>query len=454
MLVSERLTVAQHGDSEPMREPLDRRSFLRLGGAAGAALTMSPAALTVAGAAEMPSYAQLPAWSPARAASSESFWRQVRALYAPDPSIIDFDNGNSGAAPTPVIEAYVRRARSLCAAPNVHYSRLSSDTGNAHYTRTAALLHTTIDELAMVLNATSGLNAIIHGFPFVSGDEIIVTNHEYPDMVDTLHRRAKRDGLVVRTIAVPGVEEDRLALVARFRATVSSRTKLLLLSHVSAWNGEILPVPELCAEARAHGIAVLVDAAQSVGYLDVHFADWGCDFLAASMHKGLGAPHATGVLVVRKDWIGKIEPLHPPTWDISKFPVDQYGWTGTANVAAQATLADAIVALERIGMARKRARLMHLASEWQALAHDIKGFQLLTPPPGARSFGFCAFALDHMPSKVVAERLRKEFRIVVQDKASRPYRPFNNAVRVTPQPFASLAEMQQLVVALRMIART
>jgi hypothetical protein len=65
---------------------------------------MSPAALAAAGAAEMPSLAQLPALSPARAAISESFWRQVRAMYAPDRSIIDFDNGNSGPAPTSVIE--------------------------------------------------------------------------------------------------------------------------------------------------------------------------------------------------------------------------------------------------------------------------------------------------------------------------------------------------------------
>ncbi|MBK9411378.1 MAG: aminotransferase class V-fold PLP-dependent enzyme [Gemmatimonadetes bacterium] len=432
---------------------MHRRRLLQLGGAAGAALALSPAALASALAAESPTLPQLPAWSPARAATSESFWRQVRAMYAPDPQVIDFDNGNSGAAPTAVIDAYVRRARLLCAAPNVHYPRLNSDDVNANYTRTAALLHTSVDELAMVPNATIGLNTILHGFPLERGDEVVITNHEYPDMVDTLHRRAKREGIVVRTIAVPSIDDDHLALVLRFRAAVTSRTKLLLVSHVSAWNSEILPVKALCAEARAHGVAVLVDAAQSIGYLDVDFADWGCDFLALSMHKGLGAPIATGALVIRKDWLGKVEPLHPPTWDTSKFPVDQYGWTGTANVAAQATLPDAIAAQERIGVSRKRARLVQLAGAWQAMARDIKGFRLLTPTTEERSFGFCAFALDHVPSRVVAERLRAEFRILVQDKASRPYRPYDNAVRVTPQPFASLDETRRFVAALRTIAR-
>ncbi|MDQ3487082.1 MAG: aminotransferase class V-fold PLP-dependent enzyme [Acidobacteriota bacterium] len=435
-------------DKQPL--PVDRRTFLQLGGAAGAALCTSPVALASTLAAEPPAPPQLPALSPPRAATSESFWRQVRRLYAPDPSVIDFDNGNSGPAPTAVIDAYLRHARLVCAAPNVHYGL---NPAEAVFTRTAALLHTTIDVLAMVPNATTGLNTILHGFPLVRGDEVIVTNHEYPDMVETLNRRAMREGLVVRTIAAPDIGDDSLALVSRFRAAVTSRTKLLLVSHVSAWNSEIFSVAELCAEARAHGVAVLVDAAQSVGYLDVDFAGWGCDFLATSMHKGMGAPIATGVLVVRKDWFGKVEPLHPPTWDTSKYPVAQYAWTGTANVAAHATLPDAIAAQERIGLARKRARLAYLAAEWHSMARDIKGFRVLTPMTADRSFGWCSFAIDHVPSKVVAERLRKEFQILVQDKASRPYRPYDNAVRVSPQPFATPAELQRFTTALRTIAR-
>ncbi len=119
-----------------------------------------------------------------------------------------------------------------------------------------------------------------------------------------------------------------------------------------------------------------------------------------------------------------------------------------------------VVLFRRDGLAsssassRLRARLMHLALEWQAMARDIKGFRVLTPMTAERSFGFCAFALDDVPSKVVAERLRKEFHIVVQNKAARPYLPYDNAVRVTPQPFASRAEIQQFVAALRVIART
>lgn len=432
--------------------PIPRRVFLQLGGVAGAALVASPAALASEMAAESPTSVQLPTWSAQRAASSEWFWRQVRSLYAPDPKAVDLDIANSGSAPTAVVDAYVRRARLLCAAPNTHYERLFSD--ESVYARTASLLHATLDEVAMVPNATTGLNTILHGFPLASGDEVIVTNHEYPDMMETLHRRARREGIVIRTIRVAGIEEDRLSLVTRLRAAITSRTKLLLVSHVSAWNSEILPVAELCAEARAHGVAVLVDAAQSVGYMDVNFAGWGCDFLAMSMHKGIGAPIATGVLAIRKEWFGKIEPLHPPTWDVGKFPIELYAWTGTANVAAQATIPDAIAAQERIGVSRKRARLMHLAAEWQASARDIKGFRLLTPTAAERSFGFGAFALDHVPSKTVQERLRREFGMVVQDKASRPYRPFDNAVRVSPQPFTSIAELQRFVSALRTIART
>lgn len=83
-----------------------------------------------------------------------------------------------------MIDAYLRRARLLCAAPNVHDPRFLS--GNVVHTPIATLLHTSIDELALVPNVTQGLNTILHGFPLVPGDEVIVINHEYPDMIETL----------------------------------------------------------------------------------------------------------------------------------------------------------------------------------------------------------------------------------------------------------------------------
>jgi len=241
-------------------------------------------------------------------------------------------------------------------------------------------------------------------------------------------------------------------LVTRVERAITPRTKLMLVSHVSAWTAEILPVAELCTAARSRGIAVLVDAAQSVGYLDVKFRAWGCDFVGMSLHKGMGAPIATGVLLVRKDWFGRVEPLHPPTWDISKYPIDQYSWTGTANVAASAAIPEAIAVQRGIGLARKCARLRYLASYWHERVRNLRGVQILTPETPSRSFGFSSFAIDGVPSRDVEERMRRQHKILVQDKASRPFRPVDNAVRVSPQPYTTPQELDRLVRAIAEIA--
>ena len=171
-------------------------------------------------------------------------------------------------------------------------------------------------------------------------------------------------------------------------------------------------------------MAVVVDAAQSIGYLDIAFTSWGCDFVVASLHKGMGAPLASGVLLMRREWFGRVDPLRPPTWDFSEFPIEQYAWAGTANVAASASVADAVQ--QRIGIARKRARLQRLAAYRHERVRRLARVRPLTPSDPSRTFGFSSFAVDGVQSSVVAERMRKDYRIILQDKASRPYRPFEN----------------------------
>lgn len=435
-------------DSTPS---MRRRDFVRLSGLATAAGILPASLAGQARDARDGDLGQWSAHSPEQLADDERYWQRVRALYTPPPDLLDLDNANAGAVPASVIATYVKNVRTLNGAPSVHYPRLNSAMES--YEQLASLLDTTIDEIALVPNATSGLDCILRGFPLESGDEVLVTNHEYPDMVQTLALRARREGIVVKTVPIPTPDSDALQLVNAFEQAVTARTRLVLVSHASAWSGEVLPVRELCAAARARNVAVLVDAAQSIGYVDIAFRSWGCDFLAASLHKGMGAPLATGVLVVRKDWIGRVEPLHPPTWDYSKYPIDQYAWTGTANVAASASIAEAVAVQQRIGIARKRARLQWLASHWHERVRSLDGVRLLTPTAPTRSFGFSSFAIEGVPSSEVADRLRKEHRIIVQDKASRPHRPFDSAVRVSPQPYTTPRELDRLVAAITAIAR-
>ncbi len=171
----------------------------------------------------------------------------------------------------------------------------------------------------------------------------------------------------------------------RLNSFEDSYERLAALLDTTVDEIALLPVREVCAAARARDVAVVVDAAQSIGYLDISVRTWGCDFVAASLHKGMGAPLATGVLAMRKEWFGRVEPLHPPTWDFSKYPIEQYAWTGTANVAASASLAERpvaqlwlfVVCHRRVPVVRGRR------SPAQGLPHHRAG-QGVTPAPPLR----------------------------------------------------------------------
>ena len=393
---------------------------------------------------------ELPAFT---AVDDEAYWATVRAQYEPPTDYIDFDQANTGATPLPVFEAYVRRARFLSRAPADRFeSQWGEDFEKDAKPAVARFLGAEPAQVALVGSATVALNTVLHGFPLRPGDEILVTDHEYPDMIETIQQRARRYGVLLRRVTVPAPGEDGNALVARVDAAITPRTKLLLISQVSAWNAEVLPVKAVTAAARAKGVAVLVDAAQSVGILDVRFDELGCDFLGASLHKAIGAPIASGVLVMRKEHIGRVEPLHPPSWDSPEYPMDRYEWSGAFQLSALSTAGDAVRFQERIGVAQKRARLRYLGDRWQSRVAAVPRIRLLTPRAPERSFGTAAVAVDGVSSTELYERLRKDFGIATQAKNGR-HSPFREALRISPAAHASVAEVDRLADALIRIAR-
>ncbi|HXG69326.1 MAG TPA: aminotransferase class V-fold PLP-dependent enzyme [Gemmatimonadaceae bacterium] len=432
---------------------MERRDFLQLS-ALGAAGVLWPRVYPGStGALEELATATLLPGVP-ESATDEAFWRRIRALYTPPTDYLDFAHANISPTSISVFDAFAERSRWLSQAPAERvFGTIWGDEDAGAYPALAALLGTQLERVAFMANSTTALNTILHGFPLERGDEILVTNHEYPDMVETILQRSRREGISMRIVPVPGSHESRLALVDRVAAAISPRTKLLLISHVSAWSGEILPVAEVTAAARDRGVAVLVDAAQSVGMLDVSFDAIGCDFLATSLHKWLGAPLASGALVMRPEHVERVWPLHPPSWDTTEYPMTRFTWTGTINSAAPAGVVDAIAFQRTLGADRKRARTRYLGDYWQSRLADVPKVRLLTPRDPVRSFGVASFMVEGVPSDALVKHLRQRKGLLVQSKAGR-HSPFANAVRVSPGPYTTPGELDRLVAAVREVARS
>jgi L-cysteine/cystine lyase len=144
----------------------------------------------------------------------------------------------------------------------------------------AALVGVGAEHIALTASTTDGCNIVLAGLELGPGDEIVTTTDEHFGLLGPLHASGAR---VV--VAEPHPE--------RIEAAVTSRTRLVALSHVLWTTGAVLPVHEL---REATGLPILVDGAQSVGVMPVDVG--GLDYYTISGQKWLCGPEGTGALVV------------------------------------------------------------------------------------------------------------------------------------------------------------
>src|SRR5688572_32847485 len=87
-------------------------------------------------------------------------------------------------------------------------------------------------------------------------------------MLTTLRQRERREGLVLKLVQIPIPPKDVSEITAAFERGITSRTKLILVSHQVNITGQITPVKTICDMARARGIETIVDGAHSFAQFD------------------------------------------------------------------------------------------------------------------------------------------------------------------------------------------
>jgi selenocysteine lyase/cysteine desulfurase len=213
-----------------------------------------------------------------------------------------------------------------------------------------------------------------------------------------------------------------------------------------------MPVNELVRMARARGIDVIVDVAQSWGQLDYQLPALGADFIGGNLHKWIGAPLGLGFLHIRKDRLRDIG-VHLGDEDYGPGDIRSRVHSGTLNAAAIMSIPAALKLHEQIGTANKGARLRQLRDHWVAQARELPRLQILTPDEPGMSGAVTSFRVrDHTTPEANAalvDRLLNEFGILTVIRRG----PVGGAcIRVTPALFTSAAQLDRLVAALRVIA--
>ena len=416
----------------------DRRSFLGTVLRAGVALpALRPEAFQVLFRAEQSAGDR----QPREVAEDEDYWAEIARAFDVDRTLVNLNNGGVSPAPAHVLEAMIRDLRFSNEIPVEHMWNVLEPRIESVRRDLAHMFGCDTEEIAITRNASESQETLILGIDLKRGDEVIVTNQNYPRMLTTWDQRARRDGIVVKTISfqVPPPSDDYL--VERFREAMTPRTRVIEVTHITNLTGQIMPVREIVRMARAQGIAVFVDGAHAFAHFPFVRDDLECDYYGTSLHKWLHAPVGTGFLYVRRDRIGSIWPLMaaPASMqdDIRKFEE-----IGTHPAANHNAIAVAIAFNRGIGLDRKAARLRYLRDRWaKALAAESSRVRILTPLDEVHSCGIAMVDVDGLEPVRLRDWLWSKHRIMTTAIVHPEFR----GLRITPSIYVMPQELDLFV---------
>ena len=307
---------------------------------------------------------------------------------------------------------YRRRQEQGPASPEVFVAQAKDDeSARAAF---GALLGVPAAQIALQESTCTGCTALLLSVPWRAGDELVLTDAEYPALVELSRLLARRFGVV--PVTVPVLEQAEHA-VDRIAFALTPRTRVLLLSHVLWTSGEVLDLAAIAAllEARSPRPLLFIDGAQGPGNLLVRPAEDGVDAYAFPGHKALCGPDGIGGLWVSDRVVADLEPM---TAGWRGVRVDARGasagfLTGarrfeaaTATFGTRPAMVEALRLADEFAPARERAaRVQALAARaWQGLAAQGFAMQLRAPPKSS----LVTFRAPGVPEAAIAAALLRE----------------------------------------------
>jgi selenocysteine lyase/cysteine desulfurase len=311
-------------------------------------------------------------------ATDEDFWYYIQQAFTVSPYLINLNNGGVSPAPKTVQDAMKRYYDFSNEAPSYYMWRELEKGKEPLRKNLARLAGCNAEEIAINRNASEGLETIIFGLPLKAGDEVVAAKQDYPNMVNAYKQREMRDGIKMVWINLDLPSEDEEYLLQQYVKAFTPKTKLVHITHVINWNGQIIPVKKIAEEAHKRGIEVVVDGAHSFAHFDFTIPNLGADYFATSLHKWLYAPIGTGMLYVKKEKIKNIYPLFATNDNPLKDDIRKFENLGTRPFFIEQAIGKAIEFHDMIGIERKQKRLHYLKNYWMEKVRTIPGVQLKT----------------------------------------------------------------------------
>lgn len=385
----------------------------------------------------------------AAALSDEDFWSYIRSCFTVNPNLINLNNGGVSPQPKQVQDAHIRYYQLSNEGPSFYMWRTLDAGREPLRKKLAAVAGVSAEEIAINRNSTEGLNTIIFGLNLKAGDEVVLSKYDYPNMMNAWKQREKRDGIKLIWLDLPLVMENDKEIVAMYESAITERTKVVHITHMINWTGQLMPAKQIADMAHKHGCEVILDAAHSFAQVDFKISDTGADYAAVSLHKWMCAPFGSGLLYIKKDKIKNVWALlsnnEPDGTDIRKFES-----LGTRSFAAEMAISEALDFHSMIGASRKEKRLRYLKNYWAEKVSKLSGVVMNTSLQDKYSCAICNVSIEGWTAAEMDAYLYDKHKIHAVAIAYEKL----NGVRVTPSVYTSEKDLDVLIEAIGEMAKS
>jgi len=388
-------------------------------------------------------------YSPLEVAGDEDYWTVIQQAYTVDRNIINLNNGGVSPSPRIVQEAVERYNKMANEGPSYFMWRILDQGREPLRQKLATLAGCSAEEISINRNATEALITVIYGLDLQPGDEVLGTKQDYPNMINAWKQKALRQGIKYTQISFNFPIENDEEIVAAYEKAITPKTKIIHVTHMVNWLGQIMPVQKIARMAHAKGIEVVCDGAHSFGLMDFKIPDLECDYFGTSLHKFLSAPIGSGMLYIKKEKISKIWPLvcndNPRGTDIRKFET-----LGTRSFPIEQGIGEALNFHNAIGPKRKEERIRYLKNYWANKVKDIPGVSLSTSLKPEYSCAICGVSIQGMTPQELDKQLFDKYKVHVVGITWENI----SCVRVTPHVYTTLQDLDTFAGAIEEIAKS
>lgn len=313
--------------------------------------------------------------------NDQDYWKLIRKQFALREDQTYFNNGTMGPTPNYTLQKVLDHM--------THYAKHGAEvdykdgsgpellSGYFPYQelrkKLGKIINADFKEISLTQNATFGMNYVGMGLDLQAGDELLNTNLEHGGGFAAWQLLAKRKGCVYKQATIPIPANDPQEVFDSIFNEVTEKTRVIAIPHIISAYGVVMPVKEICAEARKRKIFTILDGAQCVGHVKVNVKEIGCDAYYSSLHKWLLAPPGCGLLYINKDVVGDIwSTIASYNWDNQEDHGFRLMQNGTGNPALMAGYDAAVDFYNTVGEDRWISRVKELGDHLRAGLKQMK----------------------------------------------------------------------------------